>query len=247
MDDVVRLTVPEPGIALVEMRDIAGRNTFSDALCHGLLRTFAHIKTRADLRAVVLTGHGRTFCSGGTQQAVVDIARQKRTFEFLELYSVLLECPIPVVAAMQGHAIGGGLNLGCSADLRVFAEEAIYNAVFLRLGLTPGAGATLLIPRALGTNLAHEMMYRANGWRGSELLARGLSSPVVPAARVLETAMAMARDLADKTRTCLVELKAELTHGVRQQMPAVIERELAMHRRCASEATVSRIGERFGE
>ncbi len=150
MADVVHLSYPEPHVAVVEMRDVSSRNSFSPDLCRGLEDVFARIDAEERAHAVVVHGYGPHFCNGGTHEMLRRIAAGEGTVADFSFYQVLLRCPVPTIAAMQGHAIGGGLTFGCYADLLVLAQEAIYNANFMRFGFTPGAGSTLLVPYKLG-------------------------------------------------------------------------------------------------
>ena len=97
-----------------------------------------------------------------------------------------LDCKIPVIAAMQGHAIGGGFSLGLFADFVLLSRESIYTASFMKYGFTPGFGSTYIFPKKLGTVLGSEMLLTARKYRGEELKKRGASFEVYPRAEVLE-------------------------------------------------------------
>lgn len=230
MGDVVRCHNLGNGILVVVMEDRASRNTFSHDLIRGLMETFEQIRQEASARVVVIHGYENYFCCGGTQEELLGILEGKITFSDVSFFRLLLDCEVPVIAAMQGHALGGGLAFGCFADLIVMAEEAIYSANFMKYGFTPGMGATLIVPRKLGTILGAEMLFSARNYYGSELKARGVSARVVSKQDVIAEAIALARDLAEKPRASLLLVKQHLAQPVRDQLPAVIEQELAMHR-----------------
>ena len=225
----VTLREAEPGIALVEMHDREGRNTFTDALIRDLTAAFAEIARNEAWRAVVLTGYDSYFSSGGTQEGLRDLFEGRFKFTDKDLYSLALNCPVPVVSAMQGHGIGGGFVLGMFADATVLSRESIYTANFMKYGFTPGMGSTLILPHKLGPVLAHEMMLSARVYRGEDLARRGVPFPVLPRDEVLAHAMALARDFADKPRFSLVTLKNHLVAGLRDALPLAIEREVEMH------------------
>jgi polyketide biosynthesis enoyl-CoA hydratase PksI len=245
--DVVELTEPEPGIALVTMADRAHRNAFSPALVAGLRAAFTAART-AGHRVVVLTGYGSYFSTGGTREGLLAIQDGSSRFTDVDLYALALECELPVVCAMQGHAIGGGLALGLFGDFAVLSRESVYTANFMDFGFTPGMGATLVLPAKLGAVLGTELLATARRYRGAELAARGVPYPVVPRGRVLPEAMELARSLADKPPAAMRALKAHLARPLREALPAAIERELALH-----EATVHaddvrrRVLDHFGE
>lgn len=228
-ETIVAVTEPAAGVALVTMQDRVHKNAFTPALIEELTRAFAEVGGRGDLKAVVLTGYDSYFSSGGTQEGLRDLFDGKFTFADRDLYSVALNCPIPVVAAMQGHGIGGGFVLGLFADVVVLARESVYTANFMKYGFTPGMGSTFILPEKLGTAVAHEMMLGAATYRGEDLLRRGVPFPVLPREQVVPHALELARGLAEKPRVSLVALKDHLTAPMRRKLPAFIEQELSLH------------------
>ena len=145
------------------------------------------------------------------------------------LYSLPLECEVPVISAMQGHGIGGGFVFGLFADFVVLSRESVYTANFMKYGFTPGMGATCVLPRKLGFALGGEMLLSARTYRGEELERRGVPFPVLARTAVLPYAHELANDLADKPRVSLVALKSHLSSALRVELPAIIEKEVAMH------------------
>lgn len=218
-----------PGVALIRMQDRANKNTFTFEMIDRLTEAFAEAGARQDVRAVVLTGYDSYFSSGGTQEGLRDLFEGRYRFTDKDLYSVALNCPLPVVAAMQGHGIGGGFVLGLFADLAVLARESVYTANFMKYGFTPGMGATLVLPEKLGPVLAQEMMLGAGNYRGEELQRRGAPFPVLPREQVLPHALELAASLAEKPRQSLVALKRHLSASLRARLPAFIEQELELH------------------
>jgi polyketide biosynthesis enoyl-CoA hydratase PksI len=226
---VVEMVDLEPGIVRVTMQDRVHKNTFTDALIAGLSEAFAQIAERGDCKVVILTGYDSYFSSGGTQEGLRELYEGRIQFTDKDLYSLALNCPIPVVAAMQGHGIGGGFVLGLFADLVVLARESVYTANFMKYGFTPGMGSTLILPHKLGPALATEMMLGAGTYRGEDLKLRGVPFTVLPREQVQAHALELARSLAEKPRVSLVALKDELVSELRAQLPVCIEREVALH------------------
>jgi 4-carboxy-3-alkylbut-2-enoyl-[acp] decarboxylase len=226
---VVDFTEPEPGVALLVMQDREHKNTFSPELMSGLHGAFRRIAACERYRAVILTGYDSYFCSGGTQEALAELQEGKANFADGNLYSLALDCEIPVIAAMQGHGIGGGFVFGLFADFVVLSRESIYTTNFMKYGFTPGMGATYILPDKLGSSLAQEMLLSARNYRGEELAKRGVPFAVLPRTDVLAHARELATDIAQKPRLSLVTLKTHLVRRTRQELPEVIARELAMH------------------
>jgi polyketide biosynthesis enoyl-CoA hydratase PksI len=219
----------EPGIVQLTMHDRDHKNTFSLELMGALFEAFAKIRNNSSYRVAILTGYDSYFCSGGTQESLTMLHEGKGKFSDTNLYGLALDCEIPVISAMQGHGIGGGFVFGMFSDFIVLSRESIYTTNFMKYGFTPGMGATYVLPKKLGISLAQEMLTSARNFRGEELARRGVPFPVLPRAEVLPYAQQLARDIAEKPRTSLITLKSHLVREIREQLPAVIEQEVAMH------------------
>lgn len=228
--DEVFLRIIDDSIAIVTMQDKQNRNMFDKELLTGLMAKFAEIERNKKIKVVILTGYENIFSMGGTQGQLLDIADQKRSFTDAPfLYRGLLECSVPVIAAIQGHASGGGLLFGLYADMVVMAEEGIYSAVFMKYGFTPGMGATYILKEKLGYNLAVEMMHTAASFTGAELSQRGASVTFKKSGDVIKEALRIARLLTEKPLVALQTLKRELSARILQELPVYIERERLMH------------------
>ena len=228
MEEAVRLSW-EGDVAVVAMQERVGRNTFTRALIEGLAVAFRGIAANPAAKVVVVHGYDTIFSAGGTLEELIGIADGHQTFDEAGFYRMLLDCELPVVAAMQGHAIGGGLVFGLYADLVVLAVESLYSTNFMKYGFTPGMGATFIVPHRLGVALGQEMLFSANGFHGGALAARGVGYPVVARGEVVGAAMKLARDLAEKPLVSLRMLKQALAAPVLAALPGAVAREKAMH------------------
>lgn len=228
-ESVVDLQEVEEGIVLLRMEDRIHKNTFSEELTRGLSQSFEAIDNDPGYKAVILTGYDTYFCSGGTQDGLLAINEGKIRFTDSNIYSLPLECKIPVIAAMQGHGIGGGLAFGLFSDFVIMSRESVYTANFMKYGFTPGMGSTMILSEKLGISLAEELLFSANNYRGAELGKRGIPFPVLPRKDVVDYALGLARQLAEKPRISLITLKDHLVASLRERLPAVIEKEIAMH------------------
>jgi polyketide biosynthesis enoyl-CoA hydratase PksI len=238
----------EPGVVQLTMQDREHKNGFSPELTAALISTFGQVSKNLSYRAVVLTGYDTYFCSGGTRAVLMALQEGKGKFTDNDLYRLPLDCEIPVIAAMQGHGIGGGLVFGLFADFAVFSRESIYTTNFMSFGFTPGMGATYVVPEKLGRTLGAEMLISARNYRGDELARRSIPYPVVPRSEVLTCAISLAKDIAEKPRSSLVALKSNLVSAAREALPAVVEKEVEMHRLTFQQPeTKRRIEEIFGQ
>lgn len=244
---VVDIREAEPGVALVTLQDRVSKNGFSTGLSLGLRRAYETIAASERFKVVVLTGYETYFATGGTKENLLALSEGAGRFTDVNIYSLALDCPVPVISAMQGHAIGGGFVMGLFSDLVILSRESVYSANFMKYGFTPGMGATLILPRKLGTNLGQEMLLSAATYQGETLQRRSVPLPVVPRSEVMPRALELARELADKPRVALITLKEHLVQPLKEALPAVLERELRMHERTIHEPQVkARIAARFG-
>jgi polyketide biosynthesis enoyl-CoA hydratase PksI len=230
-DPVIALQDIDTAILEIKMQDKVSKNTFSMQLAQGLIEAFTAINDDPRYKVVILTGYDSYFASGGTKESLLLLSAGQGKFTDIDLYSLALNCPIPVIAAMQGHGIGGGFALGMFADFPILSRESIYTTNFMRYGFTPGMGATFILPRKLGISLAGEMMMAARTYRGEELQKRGVPFPVLPRAEVMAYAVDLAMNIAEKPRISLVTLKDHLVAALRADLPQVIAQELLMHQK----------------
>lgn len=223
-----------PGVCLIRMQDEAGRNTFTQALISGLVSSMEAAEKDPNVKCIVLTGYGPYFATGGTQEALLDIQAGKNSFLDANsggksVYSLPMTCSLPVIAAMQGHAVGGGLAMGLFSDIVILSRESIYSASFMKYGFTPGFGSTCIFLEKFGRALGTEMLLTAKTYHGADLEKRGIPFEVKPRAQVVDCALEIAESLAEKPRRSLELLKAHLAADILARLPEVTEKELKMH------------------
>lgn len=228
---VVDLTEVAPGVLVLTMQDRINKNAFTDEMTLALLAAFETIAANQQAKVVVLTGFDSYFSTGGDQSALLRLHQGEGNFATTSLYSLALDCRIPVISAMQGHGIGGGFVIGLFADILFLSRESVYTTNFMKYGFTPGMGATYMVPLKLGPALGHEMLLTARNYRGEELKQRGVPFSVLPRDEVLPEAVKAARQLAEKPRVSLVTLKDHLVAEQRRRLPEFIQAEVAMHER----------------
>lgn len=238
MNEVVRLT-KERGVAVVALQEREHGNTFTQRFIRDLKAVFGAIDADAEVKVVVVHGYDNYFCCGGTKEELISLYESYRgreqgrppTHHFTDLafHDILLRCEVPVISAMQGHALGGGLAFGCFADIIVMGEQCVYSANFMKYGFSPGMGATYILPSKLGEVLGTEMLLTARSYYGHELRQRGAPVRVVSKSEVIEVAMGMARELAERPLLSLKTVKRHLTRKIRAELPEWLAQELEMH------------------
>jgi enoyl-CoA hydratase/carnithine racemase len=173
------------------------------------------------LRCVVITGRGTSFCAGADfrgaspaesrpDDAVPDYERLFRTYEpFLEVFDL----PMPTIAAMNGHGVGGGFGLALVCDLRVANRDAKYGANFAKLGFHSGMAISHLLPRIVGVPVAADMLFTGQLVNGAEAATIGLAHEAVAADAVLDTAMRRAHEIAACAPEAVRLMKRSLYDG----------------------------------
>ncbi len=244
--DEVILDIIEGNIGIIRLNDRVNRNVFSEVFRKGITKRLWEVEQNENIKVVIVTGYDNIFCMGATENQLNDIADEKSSFtDEPVLYKGLLQCKVPVISAIQGHASGGGFLLGLYGDMVILGKESVYSAVFMKYGFTPGMGATLILEEKLGRNLATEMMYTARYYTGEELERRGASVIVTEQNNVLNEAIKMARIIREKPRVSLIALKEELASRILERLDAIIEKEDAMHKRTFTSDEVKENIERY--
>ena len=193
MSDIVDLTVEENGIATITMKDEKNRNVFSDALIQGVVSAVDTLENEVKPHVAILRGLPDVFSGGAEKEALMELAAGKVVVKDLIISEKLLATSFPVVAAVEGHAMGGGLVMAVCCDMVVAALESRYGAVFMTMGFTPGMGCTTLLRELVGPYIANEMMFTGRRFKGRELALKGTNiNYLLPKAKV----MAKARDIA---------------------------------------------------
>ena len=190
MDDIVVTERPHEHIALVRLNRPKVLNALSNAVIRRLGEEFATLDADGVTRAIVLTGDDRAFAAGG------DVAEFLAEGPQLDEWDRLWSTGLPIIAAVRGLALGGGLELAMSCDMMIVADDARLGQPEINLGVMPGAGGTQRLTRAVGKAIATEMVLLGRELTGREAERRGLANHAVPAERVLPVAIRLARALA---------------------------------------------------
>jgi enoyl-CoA hydratase/carnithine racemase len=207
MSEPVIYQADDEGIVTLTLNRPETRNPLTDAdMLEGILAAIARLDADDSVRVAILTGAGKAFSSGGNMHAMRTggglkealpartRSNYKRGIQRLPLAFAALE--VPIIAAVNGPAIGAGCDLTCMCDLRIAGESARFAESFVKLGLVSGDGGAWLLPRVIGWSKAAEMALTGDPIDAREALACGLVSQVVPDAELLDAARALARRIA---------------------------------------------------
>jgi 2-(1,2-epoxy-1,2-dihydrophenyl)acetyl-CoA isomerase len=191
------------------------------------------IKTMADddaVGSVILTGAGRGFCAGADVKAMNPnmnlLARRKRHRWILaDVLRPLVMLEKPVIAAVNGPAVGAGFNIALAADIIIASEAAVFSQIFTRLGLVPDLGGLYLLTRVVGLNKAKELCFTAKKVSAAEGAALGFVNRVVPADRLLDETRKLAGEIAAGPPTALAMIKTLLNKSSNSSLEQMLEYE----------------------
>jgi 2-(1,2-epoxy-1,2-dihydrophenyl)acetyl-CoA isomerase len=183
---------------------------------------------------LILTGAGSAFSAGGNLKAMRErngigpldsplATRNNYKRGIQRIPQALWNCELPLIAAINGHAIGAGLDLACMCDIRIAAQGAKLASSFIKMGIVPGDGGAYLLPRAVGWARAAEMMFTGDTLSADEALACGLVSRVVPADALMDEARALAQRIAANPPQTLRLVKRLLREAQHARLADVLE------------------------
>jgi len=251
--DGVRTERLQGGIAVLTIDRPEVHNALDWAAMDAFAGAVRALEADADgLRAVVVAGAGgRAFCAGGDQRALAgreSLADGERLAGVMTDALARLEAlPVPVIAAIDGYALGGGAEIALACDLRIVDEAVRFGMVQLRLGLTPGWGAGQRLLRLVGYGKALEMLLRAEALDAAALTALGLCASVAPTGEALGAALDLAGRIAAADPATVRDVKALLRYGVaRSPAEAEAAERARFAARWAGEAHVAAL-RGFGE
>jgi enoyl-CoA hydratase/carnithine racemase len=217
---------------LVEIRR-PPNNFFNAALIGEIATAFETLDADTDCRALVLASQGKAFCAGanfGDSDSDGDELLSGPRPGAAHLYiegNRLFRTKKPIIAAVHGAAVGGGLGLAMVADFRVTCKEARFSANFTRLGFHPGFGLTVTLPAVIGPTKAALMFYTSRRVPGDEAHAMGLADVLVPQDKVRDAALSLAVEIAGNSPLGLIATRTTLRGDLADRVRAATEHELA--------------------
>ncbi len=223
----------EDGVATVTLARPEKLNALTFDVYADLRDLLAELPHTGEARVLVLTGRGRGFCSGGDVEEIIGELQRLPTAELLEftrmsgaVVKAMRDCPLPIVAAVNGVAAGAGAVLALASDLRLLARSASFAFLFTRVGLA-GAdmGSAYLLPRLVGLGRATELLVLGEDVSAARALEIGLATQVVDDDELEEAARALARRLADGPSFAYSTTKVLLTRELDLDLAGAIELE----------------------
>jgi len=230
--ETIKVDEAAPGVTVLAFNRPEAANALSTQMGRELLDVWSKLRADEALRCVILRGEGKHFQAGAdlkerngmTDEAWAD---QHRLFE--AMIRAQLACPVPVIAAVQGAAMGGGCEMTLAADFAYAAEGARFGLPEAGLGILPGLGGTQLLTRAVGPRRAIELLTTAAPFTADQALAWGLVSGVVPADRLMETVLGVAGVIASKAPLSVRGAKRVVHGGQDLDLARAMDLELTVY------------------
>lgn len=227
------------GIAIWRMNRLDTRNAISDGkMIDDLVSLAEQAQKDSQIRVVILTGNGPAFSSGGNvkkiRQEMTDSNKTPHELaawyrEGIQRIPLAFEAlDVPIIAAVNGPAIGAGCDLTCMCDIRIAAQSARFAESFVKLGIIPGDGGSWLLPRAIGLAKASEMAFTGDPISAEEALSFGLVSRVVADDQLMDEALTLAKRIAVNPPVSVRMTKQLIREGQRTDLPTHLQMAAVM-------------------
>jgi 2-(1,2-epoxy-1,2-dihydrophenyl)acetyl-CoA isomerase len=229
----IQLEMREGAVAVITLNRPEALNALTVEMARELMSAIGEARRRG-ARGLVLTGAGRAFCAGGDLREMRKVAEKEGRIEafFDEPLGLLNECvlllqqvPLPVIAAVNGVASGGGCNLALACDIVIAAESARFNQAFVKVGLSPDCGGTYVLPRLVGLRRAAELLMTGEQVDARSAVELGMINRAVADDQLMGAALALATQLAQAPTAAIAKTKRLLAESATNNLAAQLELE----------------------
>jgi 2-(1,2-epoxy-1,2-dihydrophenyl)acetyl-CoA isomerase len=215
-------------VALIKLNNPESLNALSAGIKADLIEFLSEVKTEDSIRALVLTGEGKAFCAGGDLKAepASSVAEgRKRIKKLHELVRSIQNLEKPIIAAVNGFAVGAGMNLALACDIIIASENAKFSEIFTNVGLVPDAGGLFFLPWLVGPMRAKELCFTARRFGAEEAERLGLVNKVVPQEKLIAEAMEMAKAISRGPAVSISYIKRLINKSVEWDLDTLLEAE----------------------
>ncbi len=222
-------------VCTVKINNPSSLNALNSKIIKELDYAFSEIAKNKEIYSVIITSEGRAFVAGADISEMEGMdGREGREFgsSGANLFRKIEKLPIPVIAAVNGYALGGGCELALACDIRIASEYAKFAQPETGLGITPGFSATYRLPKIVGVAKAKELIYTGVTINAQEALQIGLVNKVVKADELIMTAESMARTIAERAPVAVRNSKRAIEEGLDSESDAAIANELNLFSEC---------------
>lgn len=225
------LYTKEGPVAKITLNRPDRMNSYTSEMSDSIKKAIRNASKDKKIRAIIITGTGRAFCAGGDVKTMAnrfdkpdaDDIFQKQFTNRNMIFSLLRKCNKPVIAAVNGVAAGGGLDMALACDIRIASEKARFAEVFIRRGLFPVSGGTYFLPRLVGIDKALLMLWTGDIVDAREAEKMGLVTMVVPHEELESTAMELAERLAKGPPIAMQRYKRAVYDGLKMDLEETLK------------------------
>ena len=220
----------EEGIATITLNRPDRLNAFSPEMMDSIYRAVEDVRKDKDMKVVIITATGRAFCSGADVKAMAQRydqpggeERKIPEAERVSMYLLLQKCEKPVIASINGVAVGGGLDFVCACDIRIASDKARFAEVFIRRGMIPASGGTYFLPRLVGIDKALQLIWTGDMIDAKEAERIGLVTMVVPHEELEAATMELAEKLAKGPPLAIQSAKRVVYEGLDMDLESTLK------------------------
>ncbi|MFG6147529.1 enoyl-CoA hydratase/isomerase family protein [Halobacillus sp. B23F22_1] len=225
-------------IVVIELNRPEAMNSLNTKMSEELIDCLRTLKNRNDTRVLILTGSGeKSFCAGADLKERKGMSNQQWKEQhdcFEEAYDQLRNFPFPTIAMVNGFALGGGMEMVLSCDLRYISEDAKMGLPEVTLGIIPGVGGTQLLPRTISVNKAKEFLFRGNHISSQQALETGIANDVFNKEDLYAHTLEVAKEIARNAPLSLKALKKSVNLGTETDLTTALSIELDQYYTCAN-------------
>ncbi|MBE6225218.1 MAG: short-chain-enoyl-CoA hydratase [Bacteroidales bacterium] len=225
----------QDAVCIVKINNPQAMNALNSTVLGELDAAFSEIGKDADVKAVIITGEGRAFVAGAdiSQMSTMSAAEGKAFGEQgAAVFRKIEQLPVPVIAAVNGFALGGGCELAMACDIRIASVKAKFGQPEVGLGITPGFSGTQRLPRIVGMGIAKELIYTADIIDAAEAYRIGLVNKLAEPETLMEEALKMANKIASKAPIAVRYSKEAINTGIQTDMDSAIAIEANLFGLC---------------
>jgi enoyl-CoA hydratase/carnithine racemase len=226
------------GVYILTLNRPQAMNSHNTQMGLDLIDCLTQLEDKQDIRVLVLTGSGeKSFCTGADlkeRNGMTNEAWKKQHDIFESAFAKLRNFPYPVVAAINGYALGGGMELALSCDFRICADHAKMGLPEVTIGIIPGVGGTQLLSRAIPVGLAKEFLFRGNHVPAKRAKEINLVNEVVPKDELIDKTLEIARDIGKNAPLSLKSIKQAVNNGMQTDIHTALTIELDQYYKCAN-------------
>ena len=216
--ETLLISKPAPHVLQVTLNRPEAANAFNTQMALDLVSAFETVAMEpGDIRAIILTGSGaHAFCAGGDlkeRNGMSNATWEKQHLIYERMARAILNCPIPIIGAINGAAYGGGCELAAAVDFTYVAEASKFAQTEVKIGIIPGAGGTQTLPRAIGERRAKELILTGQVFNAQQALDWGLANAIYPLEDLLPAAIAAAEAIAANAPVAVRQAKQAISKG----------------------------------